>query len=88
MILCCPKNFLFQHVQLVIPKKFRESVFSENYNSSQLWSLGTGDGKYVVGLLNLSRLYNNMRVSNFTDDKVNTISNWAKVPVAGSALQM
>ena len=70
----------------MIPKKFLESVFSETRTASQLWALGSG--RHVVGLLNLSRLYNNMRVSNFTDDKVNAITNWSKVPVAGSPLQM
>ena len=78
----------FQHVQLVIPKKFIESVFSGSFAVSQLWGTGSGDGKYVVGLLNLSRLYGNMRASNFTDDKINTITSWSKIPIAGSPLQM
>ena len=73
-------------MQLAIPEKFLEGVFTETHNASQLWQLG--QGRHVVGVLCLSRLYNNMRASNFSDDKVGSIQNWSKVPVAGTPMFM
>ena len=74
----------FQGVKLAIPSKFMENLFMETQTAAQLWALG--QGRHVVGLLQLSKLYNELRASHFTEDKVGKITDWSKLPTAGAPL--
>ena len=71
---------------MTIPEKFIDSIFSETQSAADLWC--RGQGRHVVGPLQLSKIYNTLRVNQFIEDKVGKISDWKKILVAGTALHM
>ena len=71
---------------MTIPEKFMDSIFSETQSAADLWC--KGQGRHVVGPLQLSKIYNTLRASHFTDDKIGKITDWRKITVAGTPMHM
>ena len=75
-----------QHVKLAVPSKFLDGIFSDTQSAAALWT--SGQGRHVVGVLFLSKLYNGMRTNQFSDDKIGRIQAWDKVPVVGTPIYL
>ena len=73
-------------MQLAIPGRFLEGIFSDTQSAALLWT--SGQGRHVVGVLSLSKLFNGLRSTHFSEDKIGRVVSWDKMPVAGTAIHL